>query len=415
MRMLEAFFSINTFPNGTRIELSQTYSLFYFQKGLIYLEGDEIRKVIPTPLISQHQDLITPALGQFPVIYLDFAPVGLSSVADSFKYIVREAFKQFSHVINDMKNTNISAALRDRISKCEESAKNTSENVITEDLLTAIQTLSEFLHAYYAKKVIILIDEYDVFAQKLYLNLYHDFNPTEESSIVDFYKKFSQYSFLSNNFLEKAIITSVHPVAETLGLSGANEVRRYNFIDGDDLYTFFAFTASEVLGMLDFHDIQNVTNDVARWYGGYNFPNSVVGHLFSPISVTGFIAQKNFSQYVAKSISVEFIFKLRTYPVFLDALKLLVNNGTYDVEYSKVQNLNVQDLRSINTFVKKPQTVTDFKKEHCDVALVLLCGTSYGTVDKTFANNGKNDTHIRIKLPNEEIRANVQRRIDSAT
>ena len=66
----------------------------------------------------------------------------------------------------------------------------------------AIHKLSEYLYRYYGKKVIILLDEYDMSMQETYVNGYWE-------QLVAFTTSLFNASFKTNPYLERAIMTGI--------------------------------------------------------------------------------------------------------------------------------------------------------------------------------------------------------------
>lgn len=70
------------------------------------------------------------------------------------------------------------------------------------DAASALVRLSEYLFRYYAKKVIILLDEYDTPMQEAYVHGYW-------KELVEFMRGLFNFAFKSNPCLERAIMTGI--------------------------------------------------------------------------------------------------------------------------------------------------------------------------------------------------------------
>lgn len=414
LKMLQSFFDIEVDDNCERKPLNETFAYNYFQNGVIRPISGITQKIHPIPLISKHRNM-TQALGQFPVIFLNFAKVLFDKELLFFHGEFDATFAPYIKIFDGIIDGNsTSSELKIRTKRCKEIIFN-SGRIAPEVLLSSIVTLSEVLYTHYGKKVIILIDEYDQFVRDMYFDVWTTYKEEDRFHIKNFYKKFTQLSFYSNKYLEKAVIATVLPTWTLLGFNRTNAVREYKIIDGDDIYNFFGFTTLEVFIMMRIREIPDVQRDaVINWYGGYNSPSSPSGFLFSPSSVARFIEDKKIIDYPSTgSMLDEFTFEWQKFPVFRNTLISLINDTTYVVDYSKTEMLVDRDCSLMNTFVmNKTIGLDDFRKEHCDIALTLLCNMGYFTVDDTFANNGTNGTHIGIMIPNEEIENKLRWKID---
>lgn len=417
LAMLEAFFGIPENSTGERLPIGTTLAYDYFVNGTIQDKHGNRRRIYPYPIISRQAGVIEQALGQFPIIYLNFVQKSiderLQGLRDFLGKVMREYYYHLHSVSNDTKT---SAKLRNSIKICQKIARPWKAlNATTEELATSVQILSEVLHAYYGKKVVILVNEYDQFLRDAYLTHAERHTHVEQRIAKEFYEKFTQHTFYSNEYLEKAVVTAVLPVAAALAFNTEDNLREHNIIDGDDIYQFFGFTAANVYELMEMRGTENTpshSNDLNEWYGGFNCPNCPEGYLFSPKSVleftaTGFDFTKlaDAGNVITPTTSSSFIYSLRKYPLFYNMLISLYKAEPYYVEYSRIKSLNNEQCRLMNAFVvNKTIAIEDFKKEHCDMALAFLCAFGYVTVDGTFANKGKNGTHICVKFPNKAIK-----------
>lgn len=411
LQMLHAFFVISEQEYAQRNSINTTFAYNYFRNGILQDRMNNVLKIEPAPLISQYRDIIEEAQGQFPVIYVNFMGMAsLQRMSDLHEH-VKDIFGEYSFHIK-MMTRNESLAMRKLALKCKKIE--IVDTLTFEEILTSVQLLSELLHGYYGKKVIILIDQYDQFVRDTYFTYSTHRHQAEPDSTKDFYQKFTQHTLRSNKYVEKVIVTTVLPVTGALGFDSTDDLEEYNFIDGDDIYQFFGLSTVDVFNMTDIFGVEESREDVKKWYGGYTCGNSSSECIFSPNSVISFLYEDNGMQnYMVISRSVVFLFKLRRYPVFQNTLKSLIENGTCDIEYDKIKRLGHEHCNLINKFVTDERiSEKEFRKEHCDIALAFLYGMSYVTVDATYANNGKNGTYIRLKVPNQEVREEIKYRLD---
>ncbi len=93
-----------------------------------------------------------------------------------------------------------------------------SETMKEEDATMSLHYLSAFLHRYYGKKVIILLDEYDTPMQEAYVNGYWE-------ELVTFTRSLFNSTFKTNPHLERAIMTGITRVSRESIFSDLNNLK----------------------------------------------------------------------------------------------------------------------------------------------------------------------------------------------
>ena len=81
-----------------------------------------------------------------------------------------------------------------------------------------MKKLSEYIYSYFDKKVIILVDEYDVPIQAAYVNNYYN-------EAIEFMRNLLSGAFKDNNSLQKGMITGILRVARESIFSGLNNLK----------------------------------------------------------------------------------------------------------------------------------------------------------------------------------------------
>ena len=95
----------------------------------------------------------------------------------------------------------------------------------------ALRNLTEYLHNYYQKEVVLLIDEYD---NPLIVS--NTFNYYKEA--INFFRDFFSTALKTNPYLKIAVLTGIVQVAKEGIFSGLNNVITYNILK-DKFETFF--------------------------------------------------------------------------------------------------------------------------------------------------------------------------------
>ncbi len=160
-----------------------------------------------------------------------------------------------------------------------------------------LRVLTEALYRYYKKKVILLIDEYDVPIEAAYT--YQEDDPKYYKMMVAFMRDLLTAVLKSNPYLEFAILTGVYRVAKESIFSGLNNVATYTIFE-NEMADRFGFTEDEVYEMLKYYSLENDISAVRNWYNGYVFGN--VEGIYNPWSVIYYIKERLAGKDVEKAL-----------------------------------------------------------------------------------------------------------------
>ncbi len=149
----------------------------------------------------------------------------------------------------------------------------------------SIKLLSECLMQHYGKKVIILIDEYDVPLEDAYFSGYYD-------DMVRFIRSLFESALKTNPALEFSVITGCLRISKESIFTGLNNLE-VNSILSDIYSDFFGFVQPEVDDMLRYYGIQDKRGDMKKWYDGYTFGGSEVYNPWSVLCQTKAWAQNS--------------------------------------------------------------------------------------------------------------------------
>lgn len=210
---------------------------------------------------------------QYPVISLTFKDFGLQNFQISFEYyqnLIAEVFKDYNNIL-------------DHISLPEDQEKfvrlRRAEGNFTETAM-ALSFLSKQLYQYYNKKVIILIDEYDVPLQAAYQGGYYD-------DMVDFLRSVFSSALKTNDALEKGIMTGCLRISKESIFTGLNNFTSYSILDPISS-EFFGFTEEEVKQLLRDYHLFDYFDEVKEWYDGYFFGDLEIYNPWSTLSYVKF-------------------------------------------------------------------------------------------------------------------------------
>ena len=164
----------------------------------------------------------------------------------------------------------------------------------------AIHQLSKFLYAYYGKKVIILLDEYDTPMQEAYVNGYWD-------EMVSFTRSMFNAAFKTNPYLERAVMTGITRVSKESIFSDLNNLEVIT-ATSEKYADCFGFTEEEVFASLDAHGLSEKKQEVKNWYDGFSFGNKK--DIYNPWSIINYLDKKQVGTYWVNSSSNSLVGKL---------------------------------------------------------------------------------------------------------
>lgn len=245
---------VNLFTRPRRFGKSLNMSMLRY-----FFEIGNDPKIFEGLEISKEKELCDQYMGKFPVISISLkgAKAGdYQTAKDMMKYIIYEEAKR----------------LYDRLSEEQIDEKQKNEisllmNVEMEDktLMNALRKLSLILKEYYGKKVIILIDEYDVPLDKAFENGYYN-------EMIILIRNMLEQALKTNDNLYMAVLTGCLRIARESIFTGLNN---FNIFSITDQYfdEYFGFTDKEVKEMLKYYGAPEAFDETKKWYDGYRFGN----------------------------------------------------------------------------------------------------------------------------------------------
>lgn len=225
--------------------------------------------------ISEEKELCEKYLGRFPVISISLKDVGGNSY--------EEACGRLVSVINE------EARRIRRLIK--EEALTADEKGLYEDLLdknmgmqtlgSSLSVMAELLNKCCGRKVIILIDEYDVPLDKANQQGYYNQMITLIGAILG-------DSLKTNANLDFAVLTGCMRISKESIFTGLNnfDVRTISDTKYDE---YFGLTDAEVKTMLQCYGLEAYYPEVKQWYDGYLFGNNLV---YCPWSIIKYVNYK---------------------------------------------------------------------------------------------------------------------------
>lgn len=168
------------------------------------------------------------------------------------------------------------------------------------DATMAIYQMSDYLHRYYGKKVIILLDEYDTPMQEAYVAGYW-------KELVAFTRSLFNAAFKTNPFLERAIMTGITRVSKESVFSDLNNLKVVT-TTSEEYATAFGFTEQETFDALEKCGLGAEKGTVKRWYDGFVFGSH--SDIYNPWSILNFLDTGKYSAYWANTSANSLVGKL---------------------------------------------------------------------------------------------------------
>ena len=205
--------------------------------------------------ISRNKELCDMHMGKYPVISITLKGIEVMTFEEArnmLKIILKNEARRHYYLKNSDRLTD------DYKQQYEQILLGTSEN--TAD---SLRLLSQLLFLHYDKKVVILIDEYDVPLDKAFQNGYY----SEMTSLI---RGILGQALKTNDYLQFAVLTGCLRISKESIFTGLNNFKVLSIADArfDEQ---FGFTDSEVRDILEEYGVSDKISEVKDWYDGYRF------------------------------------------------------------------------------------------------------------------------------------------------
>ena len=295
--------------------------------------------------IRSHEDFCKKWMNQYPVLFISFK----DAEADEFDV----AYAKLKNVIADVCKGISDIALEKKVNSYDVEVFNRlqAQTGTDADVQSSFKTIMRMMNAVYGKKVILLIDEYDVPLAKA------SEKNTEKNSyyhkMFDVIKGIMSTALKDNEFLQFAVITGCLHIAKESIFTGTNNFASYSVLD-EDFSDYFGFSSDEVDAILEAADRTDKADIIKEWYDGYVFGNSYV---YCPWDVINYLSAlkkrkdakpKNYWKNTSHN-GILLTFVKRTDFKVKGKFEILMNSGTimqtimdeltYDTLHSSEDNL----------------------------------------------------------------------------
>ena len=212
--------------------------------------------------ISDNKELCDEYMGKYPVIFLSLKGVEGLTYEEAFEAFVRIMGKEVNRVSFLADSDKLTQIEREQY-KGLTIMKNGRLAFDKEKLISSLQVLSQLLYKHYGKKVVILIDEYDVPLDKAFQNGYY-------KEMVSLIRGLFGQALKTNEFLQFAVLTGCLRISKESIFTGLNNFKVMSITDSrfDEQ---FGFTDIEVKKLLSDYGMDSHFDEVKEWYDGYHF------------------------------------------------------------------------------------------------------------------------------------------------
>lgn len=221
-------------------------------------------------VISEETELCKKYMGMFPVISISLKSVSGADYPTAralmCQAVGNEALKFYELLTSD-RLTDREREMYDQLITVDKTGKGIyamSDAV----LMGSLKTLSALLEKHYGKKVIILIDEYDVPLAKANDQGYYE-------QMILLIRNIFEQALKTNESLRFAVLTGCLRVSKESIFTGLNNLKIFSITD-KDCSSYFGFTDDEVKEILDYYKLGDMHNTVKEWYDGYRFGDTDV-------------------------------------------------------------------------------------------------------------------------------------------
>lgn len=305
--------------------------------------------------------------GQFPVVFISLKDVKHSSLEktlSAFRKLVAKEFEHHRYLLE-----------KDLLTERE---KKLFHQVLFEDkdsllLEESLLLLSEWLHRYHKKRVILLVDEYDTPAHAAYIGKYYE-------PMIEILRNWISKGFKDNTHLERGVLTGILRIAKESIFSGANNMSTFTILN-EPFKDQFGLLEAEVKILLQEYDLSAKLPEIRQWYNGYRIGSR--SGIYNPWSVLKCIAERGALSPYWVNTSENAL------------MKHLIAQGTDDLK------VDLEELLKGGTIEKTIEEGLLFSnlEKNPNAVWSLLLYSGYVTLDATPLERSP----CRLRIPNIEV------------
>lgn len=221
-------------------------------------------------IMNEDEEYIS-QMGQYPVINLSLKSAKQGSLDLAFQCIREEIANEFRRHKYILENKN----LKEQEERYRRIMNQDNDMAL---YATSLRFLSNCLEKYHNKKVIILIDEYDVPLENSFFRGYYQ-------EMIDFIRSLFESSLKTNPSLEFAVITGCLRISKESIFTGLNNLKIISILD-EKYAEHFGFTDDEVIKICNDYNMVQKYEIIKEWFNGYTFGET---NVYNPWSVMQYV------------------------------------------------------------------------------------------------------------------------------
>ena len=368
-----------------------TMSMFYHFLSIKHDNPNDLtrqQELFKDTQIYQDTEFCQQYMGHYPVIFLSLKQVeGIN---------FETAYQKLAEIIYELVDSQFRFLLQS--SKLSDGNKRDLQYLLDLDNLEkvsssvklqfSLQKLTRFLYQHYGKKVIVLIDEYDVPLAKASVRGYYN-------QMVDVIRGMLGNVLKTNIYLEKAVLTGCLRVSKESIFTGLNNISVNTVFSRDvELATGVGFTKDETIDMLDYYGLSSFNNIVKEWYDGYNFANH---EMFCAWDVVKFCAEAIRLENCQDMIPQNYWVNTSSNDLINQFLGFLTEKDAEDMQ-------TLVDGGTISKKIRETLNHEDLKEHRSDDFWSMLLYTGYLTVVKP-SDFDVASSELQLTIPNKSIRS----------
>ena len=319
---------------GKSLNMSMLQSFFEIGKDKTLFDGLRI---------SDNQELCEEYQGKFPVVSVSLKGINGATYEEARRFLIKTINEEARRLSVLSDSTELDETDHELLTQLKK------KEMTNDSLVYSIRELTELLEKHYGRKVIVLIDEYDVPLAKANENGYYN-------EMVLLIRNLFENALKTNNSLKFAVLTGCLRIAKESIFTGLNNFKVYSITDKSFDETF-GFTDAEVKELLRYYGQEKYYETVKEWYDGYRFGNvdvycpwDVINFCSDHLADPGLEPKNYWANTSGNSVISHFIDSVGK-PQKLTRMELeqLVNGGivqkeinfelTYKELYSSIDNL----------------------------------------------------------------------------
>ncbi len=262
--LLESWGKVNLFTRPRRFGKSLNMDML---KTFFEIGNDRSRQLFEGTEIAEESELCETYMGSFPVVSVSLKGVNghdFSMARELLCTLIGTEAMRFQYLLESDRLTDREKQQYEQLVTIDRTGQ--TSFVMSDAVLTgSLRMLSLLLEKHYEKKVIILIDEYDVPLAKASENGYYD-------QMVMLIRNMFEQALKTNASLQFAVMTGCLRVAKESIFTGFNNPKIFSITDVQ-FAEYFGFTDKEVRELLEYYEVMDAYDTVKEWYDGYCFGN----------------------------------------------------------------------------------------------------------------------------------------------